>query len=105
LKYAFDEVLTLGYYYNEHVSRTTIRSVTGPDVPDASVGPRSGLTDRELHFLKLACSEKTYYEIAKEMFISERTVDGYRDSLFRKLSVTSRVGLVLYAIRHGIMVV
>jgi DNA-binding NarL/FixJ family response regulator len=105
LKYAFDEVLTLGYYYNEHVSRTIIRSVTGPDVSDASVNPWSGLTDRELQFLKLACSERTYYEIAKEMFVSERTVDGYRDSLFRKLSVTSRVGLVLYAIRHGIVIV
>jgi DNA-binding NarL/FixJ family response regulator len=42
-------------------------------------------------------------EIAKEMFVSERTVDGYRDALFKKLNVSTRVGLVLYAIRNGIV--
>jgi DNA-binding CsgD family transcriptional regulator len=60
-------------------------------------------TDRELLFLRLACSEKTYFEIAREMYVSERTVDGYRGSLFRKLNVSSRVELVLYAIRSGIV--
>jgi DNA-binding NarL/FixJ family response regulator len=61
------------------------------------------LTTRELAFLKLACSEKTYFEIAKEMYVSDRTVDGYRDSLFRKLNVVSRVGLVIYAVKNGIV--
>jgi DNA-binding CsgD family transcriptional regulator len=61
------------------------------------------LSDRELTFLRLACSEKTYFMIAREMFVSERTVDGYRDALFRKLNVVSRVGLVMYAIRNGIV--
>jgi len=61
------------------------------------------LSDRELAFLRLACSEKTYFVIAREMYVSERTVDGYRDSLFRKLNVVSRVGLVLYAVRNGIV--
>ena len=50
------------------------------------------VTDRELLFLRLACSEKTYREIAAEMFLSERTIDGYRESLFKKLHVTTRVG-------------
>jgi DNA-binding NarL/FixJ family response regulator len=54
-------------------------------------------------FIKLACSEKTYSEIAKEMFLSERTIDGYRDTLFKKLNVTTRVGLVMYAIKNGLV--
>jgi DNA-binding CsgD family transcriptional regulator len=66
-------------------------------------GLQGRLSDRETAFLQLACSEKTYMEIAKEMYVSERTVDGYRDSLFKKLNVGSRVGLVLYAIRNGIV--
>ncbi len=61
------------------------------------------LTDRELTFLRLICSEKTYFQVAKEMFVSERTVDGYRESLFGKLNIGSRVGLVMYAIKNGIV--
>jgi two-component system, NarL family, invasion response regulator UvrY len=50
----------------------------------------------------MACTEMTYKEIADKMFLSPRTIDGYRDALFEKLGVTSRVGLVLFAIRNGI---
>jgi DNA-binding CsgD family transcriptional regulator len=53
-------------------------------------------------FLKLACTEKTYKEIANEMNLSPRTVEGYRDDLFEKLGVISRVGLVTFAIKHGL---
>ncbi|MHA4811551.1 response regulator [Flavitalea flava] len=95
LRQAFDAVISDGYYYNEPVSPDTLRSIGS----DSASDPFPSLSDRELAFLKLACSEKTYYEIAKEMFVSERTIDGYRDSLFRKLQISTRVGLVLYAIR------
>lgn len=58
------------------------------------------LNAREIEFLKLAGSELTYKEIADQMCISARTVDGYRDQLFEKLQIKSRVGLVLYAIKN-----
>lgn len=57
------------------------------------------ITEKEHAFLQLACSDKTYKQIASEMGISERTVDGYRESLFKKMNVQSRVGMVLEAIR------
>ena len=66
-----------------------------------TIGTRVRISDKELQFLKLACSEKTYIQIASEMNLSERTIDGYREALFEKLQVKSRVGLVLYAIRAG----
>lgn len=105
LRRAFDDVIDLGYYLNELVSRKLLQetALQGDESGAENGGLR--LTDRELSFLRLACSEKTYYEIAKEMFVSERTVDGYRDSLFRKLKVSSRVGLVLYAIKNGLVTV
>jgi|SRR5580658_3784041 DNA-binding NarL/FixJ family response regulator len=103
LKKAFDDLLGLGYYYNDLVSRKIIQSVhlfsEDPNHPEAP----GRLSDRETLFLQLICSEKTYAEIAREMVVSERTVDGYRDGLFRKLHIGSRVGLVLYAIRNGIV--
>ena len=61
------------------------------------------LTKRELEFLSLACSEMTYKEVANEMNLSPKTIDGYRESLFQKLNVRSRTGLVLYAIKHRIL--
>lgn len=61
------------------------------------------LNTRELEFLKLAGTELTYKEIADQMCISARTVDGYRDQLFEKLQIKSRVGLVLYAIKNKLI--
>ena len=62
------------------------------------------LTEREILFLRMVCSELTYKEIADRMYLSARTIDGYRDALFEKLGVRTRVGLVLFAIRKGIAV-
>jgi DNA-binding NarL/FixJ family response regulator len=103
LKQAFDEVMIRGYYYNDLVSTKIVRSVNSLISSNSELNHLAKLTDRETQFLGLACSEKTYAQIAKEMFLSERTIDGYRDSLFKKLNVQSRVGLVLYAIRNGVV--
>jgi DNA-binding NarL/FixJ family response regulator len=69
---------------------------------DSSLKLRN-LTEREIQLLKLICTELTYSEIAKEMKISQRTVDGFRESLFEKLKVKSRVGLAMKAIQLGIV--
>lgn len=61
------------------------------------------LTEKEKNFLQLACSEMTYKEIAGKMNLSERTIDGYREILFEKLNVQSRVGMCLEAIRREIV--
>lgn len=60
-------------------------------------------SERERTFLKLACSDLTYKQIAQEMHLSERTIDGYRETLFEKLSVQSRVGMVLEALRRNLV--
>lgn len=92
---AIKTIVTRGVYINELVSGKLIRSVGGNES-----GPE--LTPKELEFLKLACSELTYKEIADKMFVSPRTVDNYRESLFQKLNLKSRTGLVLYAIQNEI---
>jgi two-component system, NarL family, invasion response regulator UvrY len=63
----------------------------------------ANLTEREIQFLKLSCGSQTYPEIAKEMGLSVRTIDGYREALFSKFGVKSRVGLVLAAIKAEII--
>lgn len=65
--------------------------------------PMLVLNDRELEFMQLVCTEWTYKEIAERMFLSPRTIDGYRDALFDKLNVRTRVGLAMFAVRTGIV--
>lgn len=60
------------------------------------------LSERELRFISLSCSDLTYKEVADIMDISKRTVDGFRESVFDKINVKSRVGMVIYAIKNGI---
>lgn len=97
LKTALNEVLNEGLYHTKHVSKTLQNSMS-EDV----VKKHNSLTDNELILLKFVCSEKTYKEIAEEMSLSPKTIDGYRDSLFKKLGVKTRVGLVMYAIKNKV---
>ena len=83
-----------GSFINEMVSGKLIRKVANDGAPDFS--------KKEFEFLRLCCSELTYKEIADKMFVSPRTVDNYRESLFLKLNLKTRTGLVLYAIQNEI---
>ena len=83
-------------YFPEFVTRLLAGSVNQPLAGNK-------LHVREIEFLKLASTELTYKEIADQMSVSVRTVDGYRDALFDKLNIKSRVGLVLFAIKNGLI--
>jgi len=83
-------------YFPEFVTRYLIKNFN-------QQSEQVKLNSRELEFLKLAGTELTYKEIADQMCISVRTVDGYRDQLFEKLQIKSRVGLVLYAIKNNLI--
>lgn len=61
------------------------------------------LNETEIEFLKLASTDMTYKEIAHAMHMTPRHIDSYRDSLFTKLEVKSRVGLAIYAVKNGIV--
>lgn len=103
LESALNSLLTKGYYYTEMVTGRLIHSINAIDDEDSPVKSLISLNDREVNFLKLVCSELTYKEIADQMVLSPRTIDGYRDALFDKLNVKTRVGLVMYAIKSGIV--
>jgi DNA-binding NarL/FixJ family response regulator len=100
LEKALDCVMHKGYYYPEWVANTLVRSITDEFYPAKTMVK---LTEKEIYFLNMVCTEMTYKEIAAKMKLSTRTVEGYRDQLFDKLNVKSRVGLVLYAIRNQVV--
>ncbi len=102
LKLAFDEIMSRGYFYNELITRKVMSSInllTDAKNPTATFAK---LTEREIEFLKYACTEMGYKEIADKMHVSTRTVEGYRDALCEKLDLKTRVGLVLYAIKNNL---
>lgn len=92
-----------GVYYTDFVTGKLVHALQS-DKPEAKKDTRiETINEREKTFLQLACSEMTYNEIADKMFLSPKTIDGYRNSLFEKLNVKSRVGLVMYAIKNKIV--
>jgi len=88
-----------GFYYTEQVSETLLHA---HEIETKSL-PKVDLRPRELELLKHCAKELTYKEIAGKMFLSPKTIDGYREKLFTKLDVKSRVGLVVYAIKEGLV--
>ncbi len=99
LKKALDAIIDKNVYLSEYVSN---KLVSGLHHDADTVQKEVVLNEREREFMRLTCSELSYKEIAEKMNLSPRTVDDYRQSLFNKLKVHSRVGLVMYAIKNGI---
>jgi DNA-binding NarL/FixJ family response regulator len=96
LEKALKEVIIKGYY-NADASNINFRRL----LMKSNETPEIIMTEKEKIFLSYACSELTYKQIAAKMNLSERTIDGYRESLFHKFQVQSRVGLCLEALRKG----
>jgi DNA-binding NarL/FixJ family response regulator len=70
------------------------------DSPDKSITP---LSNRELTVLRLMAEGKRNREIAKDLFISERTVGNHITNIYNKLGIYDRSQAVVYAIKKGIV--
>jgi two-component system invasion response regulator UvrY len=98
LRMAIDQVSQGKFFYTEELAEKLVRSVSSKEPP-----VKVDLTDSELELIRRSCSEYTYKEIADMMNLSPKTVENYRASLFEKLKVKTRVGLVMYAIKTGLV--
>ena len=65
-----------------------------------STGPVS-LTEKEMDVLRLVCRGKHNKEIAGELGVSVRTVEGHMSAIFQRLGVRSRTEAAMYAAAHG----
>ncbi|SDS37499.1 two component transcriptional regulator, LuxR family [Polaribacter sp. KT25b] len=96
LEKALIEIAENGFYHTKSVTTILMNSLSGNEVKEIDIN------DKERQFLKLSCTELTYKEIADQMNLSPKTIDNYRNSLFSKLNVKNRVGMVTYAIKNKI---
>jgi two-component system invasion response regulator UvrY len=101
---ALDAIMNNGFYYTDFITGKLVHALQNEKPADKSKKDLvESLNARENEFLRLACSELTYYEIANQMCLSPKTIDGYRIAVFEKLDVKTRVGMALFAVKHGLV--
>jgi len=98
LEKALKLMIANGYYYPEWAAGKVFASL---NTTQAKSENAIVLTEREKEFLRYSVTEMSYKEISEKMFCSPRTVESYRDSLFEKLELKSRVGLAVFALKNG----
>ncbi|SJZ84675.1 DNA-binding response regulator, NarL/FixJ family, contains REC and HTH domains [Chitinophaga eiseniae] len=93
-------VHTKGSYINERALKALqMKNVRVPRNKPQNLS----ITKREEEILQLVCKQYTAEEIAQELFISVKTVNGHRNNLLQKTGSRNVTGLVLYAIRNNII--
>jgi len=102
LRVALNAVSENGYYYSQDTTGK-LANLFQKNTDNQNFVEKAMLNESELEFLRLASTDLTYKEIAAQLNLSPRAIDGYRDSLFEKLDVKSRVGLAIYAVKNGIV--
>ena len=97
LEEALHKIVKNGQYFQEWATSKVLSTLYG----NGKSSDEITISNREKEFLKYTITEMTYKEISEKMFCSPRTVENYRDSLFEKLELKTRVGLAVYALKNG----
>ena len=97
IKNAIVSIYNHGMYYSDVVTRHFFNSVKNKEIKIPN------LTGREIQVLNLCCGDLSYAQIAEKIGTTTRSVEGYRDSLFKKLNTNSRVSLAMFAVQFGLV--
>lgn len=89
------------YFMKEQLE--VMRHQIAPQAPKPKLTYQESFTEREREVLRLICQQFTAQEIADQLFVSKRTVDGHKNSLFAKTRARNIAGLVIYAIQHQLI--
>lgn len=102
-KEAIESVMQNGNYFNQRVSQAILTSLKGNDKKKVALNGNETITQREMEVLELICQEFTAKEIAEKLSISYRTVEGHRNNLIDKFGVKNTAGLIVKAIKEGLV--
>ena len=104
MEHTIREVYDKGFYYDQQVMEVIRENMMNKTRPAKMSTPFDvSLTQREQEILQLICEEKTTPEIAEQLFISRRTVEGHRNNLLSKLGCRNTAGLVVVAIQENLV--
>ncbi|MBU4225760.1 MAG: response regulator transcription factor [Chloroflexi bacterium] len=90
-------------YLYPSLAKLLVKDFLAQDRGSGEAAGLDGLTDREQEVLRYLADGATNDEIAEVLVISPKTVARHRENIMRKLNLHSRVDLVRYAIRKGII--
>ncbi|HWI91926.1 MAG TPA: response regulator transcription factor [Flavisolibacter sp.] len=90
------------FFFNDLTNKALLNGLRMKKPAEAAT-PEVNLNDKEVTILKLMCEEKSTKEIADIVDLSPRTVEAIRDKLKTKTGVKSMAGLVMYAVKAGIV--
>lgn len=93
-----------GLYFNAKVSRALLAGLPGSKITiDSNHHVKETLNSRELDVLRLICEELTTSEIAEKLFLSTKTIEGYRKQLLEKTGAKNAAGLAIFAVRNQLI--
>lgn len=98
---SMEEAIEYALSAEEH-SATTPSSPTSHSPPSSAPEHPAGLTSREIEVLGLVTAGMTSAQIAKELFLSPRTVETHITSIYHKIGVSSRSAATRFALEHGL---
>ena len=99
---AIRSVVEEGIYFNNRVSKALLKVLPGRSAPLKSASFGASLSQRELDVLALICEENTTKQIADKLFLSPKSIEGYRKSLLEKTGTKNVAGLAIYAVKNGL---
>ncbi len=100
---AIESVYKDGIYYSSIVNAKMIKTFSSTVNKTEVKKNLLEFTQKELEIFQIFCTDLSYKEIAAKLGLSLRTVESYRDILFEKTSINTRIGLILFAIKNGIV--
>lgn len=100
---AIEEVYMDKVFYCRHTSAKLASMIAKSSFNPFKRNDPITFTERETEIIKLICRQCTAQEIGSQLFISRRTVEGYRTKILEKMNVKNAVGVLLYAIKHKIV--
>lgn len=109
---ALEAIADKGFYYTDKVAEVMAKTIqdgdkTSMNGEDGQQGANpsvwAGLSENEREFVKLACTEMTYQQIAERLSLSVKTIEGYRENMFQKFKLKNRVSLAMFAVRNGLV--
>lgn len=99
LERAINRVSNGQHYYSEEIMGLIVKKVRQIDAVEKVV-----FTEKEMEVLRLLCKGLSNNEIADKIFLSVRTVEGYRNKLLQKTGSVNVIQLIIYAMRNKLVI-
>ncbi len=97
---AIEQVYEGNTFYCRHTSAKLAKMIVKSSFNPYKKTEKITFSDREKDIIKYTCQQLTSQQIGEKLFLSKRTVEGYRTKLLEKMNVKNTAGVVIYALKH-----